>query len=357
MPDTGPPLTWKLLGAVGALALVLAGAGLGSWNASQAAEPDDTDRGTDEARVEATRQLRNRVHAALEHVRHEFRAPPLFPQSTVEAIAEGRARLRGWYNAGDRTFRRENGAVEGYGATVEVEATELDESSDDSQIEAEPFRSCEALFARLESASEPRTVGVEPWELAISPTAIRHDDETILIRDCTERFHCEYEAAGQKVLLDSLIGPILSYRIVDHSVPCGSAPFATPGYHTLDLRDGEPPPLDALVETDSLRKALLEDSLVREHVPEQKRRNADSLQDLLELPYLKQLQSYGFYDWNPDTGEVAMRIWLSTYTGKWTGSHPFVGIWVEPKPKFREYFEATDQGPGFLMTGSNRPTF
>ena len=338
------------------VALWLAAAGLGCWNISHAAEPRTGETETPEDPADAARQMHIRVHGALADVRRQFRAPPLFPASTVDAIAAGRARLRGWYGAGDRTFRRENGDIVAYGAVAEVEATDPDASSDDA-FEAAPFRSCQALFARLEAAAEPRTAGVDDWQITVTPTAIRHDDETIVERDCTERFHCQHAAEGQTVSLDSLVGPLLSYRVVDHSIPCGSDTFAAPSYHTLDLRDGERAPLDALVEPDSLREALLEDSWVREHVPEKKRRRADSLEDLLELPYLRQLHFYSFYDWNAETGEVAMRIWLSEYTGTWTGSHSFVGLWVDLKPEFRQYFEAADQGRGFLMTSPDRPTF
>ncbi len=138
------------------------------------------------------------------------------------------------------------------------------------------------------------------------------------------------------------------------TAPWRTADVSFAPHHFFRPRPSTPSPPGA---PDSLREALLEDSWVREHVPETKRRRADSLEDLLELPYLKKLHFYSFYDWNAETGEVAMRIWLSEYTGKWTGSHSFVGLWVDPKPEFRQYFEAADQGRGLLMTASESPTF
>ncbi|MFW5967565.1 MAG: hypothetical protein ACOCV2_08615 [Persicimonas sp.] len=284
---------------------------------------------------------------------HEgFRHPPLFPEEVIGAIADRDAVLTGDFGAGEDTQRAEGGA-ESYDATARVDAV----GESPRQFGQYEFRSCASLFARIEARSEPRQAGAAPWQIEVTPLSIRYDGSAIFTRSCLDRFQCAHEHKSEEVRLDSLVGPVLSYRVISMTSPCEAVPYGHPDFYTIDLRDGSAADLTALVQPKSLLSALKEDTWVKEHVSEERLDEVESLEALLGDSPMTQFQHYSFYDWDPDRQKVAVRIWKPHIGGKWSGSFPFIGLWVSPRPEFREYFEAADDERGFYMTSERRPVF
>lgn len=312
----------------------------------------ELESGADEDRAAARRQCRRLLGGALRQVHEGFRHPPLFPEEVVGAIAERDAVLTGDFGPREGRQRAEGGE-ESYVATAQVDAVG-DSAGEFGQYE---FRSCESLFARIEAESEPRRAGAVPWQIDVTPLSIRYDGSDIFSRSCLDRFECAYEHKSEEVRLDSLVGPILSYRGITMTSPCEAVPYGHPDFYTIDLRDGSAAELTALVQPESLLSALKEDRWVKEKVPDKRLDDADSLEALLGDSPMRQFQHYSFYDWDADRQKVAVRIWKPHISGKWSGSFSFLGLWVSPRPEFREYFEAADEERGFYMTSKSRPVF
>ncbi|MFW6054205.1 MAG: hypothetical protein ACOC9J_05275, partial [Persicimonas sp.] len=142
---------------------------------------------------EAVQRLQWKINDAIEHVGRDFGAPPLFPESVVQAIADRRVRLAGEYSADDRIIDR-NRNMQTYGGRAGVVASE----QGGREVESHSFRSCEALFSRIEAASSPRAFGRARWKIEVTPLEIRHDDQTLVRRTCTDRFECRTEADAEQ---------------------------------------------------------------------------------------------------------------------------------------------------------------
>jgi hypothetical protein len=270
------------------------------------------------------------------------------PPAVVKALAEWRLVPTGFWRSPPPYCTDENKQRDTPRVQLELLDSERPgpalEDFDDGKTYVD-FRSCEALFARIAAKAETKELGTEPWKVNMTVLALQHGDDVLMRRSCWD------EATGygrsERVYLDSLVGPILSYRRVVQSTPCGSDAFGTPDFYTIDLRDGERLDITDVVDESSLVEALENHNWIQERTSADQRKAFETFEDIQSKH--PRLRHFAFYDWSPDPKRVTVRFWIPQVAGKWNGFE-HLEVQVEPTSEMTQYFEAADQGEGFYMS-------
>jgi hypothetical protein len=188
--------------------------------------------------------------------------------------------------------------------------------------------------------------------LDVSGVAIRHNADDVwtladvckAMRDAEEV--CPTDYVAKFVLIQSMVGPIVSFVVTTDEVIGGEDPSRRQEGKTLDGRTGRPAEFTAMVTESSILDALKRNTYLRRKLPLSELVNAESIAEIFDLWRTQDFAHFGSYyfvDWSAEENRVAMRLqFLHSFTGD-DAELQELEIWVEPKPKFKKAFEAADQ--------------
>jgi hypothetical protein len=275
------------------------------------------------------------------------------PEAFIDKAAQSGAKELG-FSADNKTGDREKRATH----TVASYSTSGGEFS-------EPIASCATFFERTRAETEPETLGAPPFQVDVDFWRLRYDGHVFVdgAHDVCRDFCADESARAGDFIASSLeglshIGPIFSYKRSTSEAGGGGPPYHGDDWGTVDLRTMQPAALDALVEPESVLKALRNDSVIRRNeVLAEALSKADSLDAALSAlnKEIGATGAYSFHYYNESKNVVAMRIaFRETTAGLSPNRMSQIGIWVTPREEWVAAFESARDAPegGFYMTTS-----
>jgi hypothetical protein len=229
---------------------------------------------------------------------------------------------------------------------------------------------CVAFYDTIRTAGVLRTTGSDSWPVTLEFGRMKNKDAVVLdgargaclggyepLADpasvCASNGRCGTDFLVVQTELLSIVGPFVAWSTTN-TTKLGKSPVqAGTGWTDWNLSTNKPAAIADVVDSESLLKALKDDSWVRQAIGDQLKSLATldemlaTLDDHTEGPEDFRYFAFESYDVKKGKAKVELAFYRSwNPSGRNEPDH--LVLTVLPRPEFRADFEAAEKGKGFF---------